>query len=317
MVSRLYRRKDWKAEYEKKMKGNNERVISNQEAFDLSMQKDLLIDTTLASKFLLDLLGDSQDAAGRAMQKTMCRHNLENLEPPPEALPWKNSWGSKILCEMCNLPAVTDCTVCRKCNAICHNQCIVDVGDTVNGYECPQCLETMEIENNFYETVLIKLESDRKMERCTKKIAHRLLILLERKRLAKKRRCAVIIQSTIRRFLARKKYLWWLRAQMKLVTVKLLHIPHSLIENGVVVLTVWDTLKNSQSFRLDVTAEAAMKQGFLIPGVAANLSILFTIARKEETAEGRYYYHYCATITTVLLPLYVSNNLTLTHVLYV
>jgi hypothetical protein len=74
---------------------------------------------------------------------------------------------------------------------------------------------------------------------------------------------------------------------MKPVTVKLLHIPVALMDHGVVVLTVYDMLKEAQSFRLDATVESAMKQGFLIPGLAANLTLLFTIARKEEFSDGR------------------------------
>jgi hypothetical protein len=143
------------------------------------------------------------------------------------------------------------------------------------------------VETDYYEYMLHRLEHEKRIERDARKIAKRLVVVVERKRLAKKRRAAILVQSAVRRFLARAKYLRWLRAQMKPVTVKLLHIPAALMEHGVVVLTVYDMLKGAQSFRLDATVESAMKQGFLIPGLAANLTLLFTIARKEEFSDGR------------------------------
>jgi predicted aspartyl protease len=143
------------------------------------------------------------------------------------------------------------------------------------------------VETDYYEYMLHRLEHEKRIERDARKIAKRLVVVVERKRLAKKRRAAVLVQSAVRRYLARNKYLRWLRAQMKPVTVKLLHIPVALMDHGVVVLTVYDMLKEAQSFRLDATVESAMKQGFLIPGLAANLTLLFTIARKEEFSDGR------------------------------
>jgi hypothetical protein len=287
MVSRLSQRKDWKAEFVSRMQENFDRSTMQKELVDMAEQKSAVVNTDIASNFITEILGQGEDMAHKALQKMMCRHNLENLHPPPKHLAWSTTWGSNILCEVCSLPAVTDCTICQKCNNVTHTQCLLDTDQSPHNYDCPNCLESIGIENDYYQKMLRRLEHERRIERDARKIAKRLVVVVERKRLGKKRRAAITIQKSIRRFLAQRRYKKWLRAQMRLVTVKLSYIPAALVPDGVVVMTVYDTLKNLQSFRLDATTEGAMKQGFLIPGVAANMSLLFTIARKDEAVDGR------------------------------
>lgn len=287
MVSRLNQRKDWKAEYVAKMAETTRRTADHVQIVGMAEQKTAILKTEIASSFIMELLGQGEDVADKALQKMMCRHNLENLEPAPKPLPWSTTWGSNILCEVCSLPAVTDCTICQKCNNVTHTQCLVDTGQSPHNYDCKDCVESMDIEQEYYHNMLRRLEHEKKIERNARKIAKRLVVVVERKRLGKKRHAAVVMQATIRRFLAQRKYIKWLRAQMRLVTVKLPYIPPALVQDGVVVMTVYDTLKNAQSFRLDATAEEAVRHGFLIPGVTANQSLLFTIARRDETVDGR------------------------------
>lgn len=286
-MSRLSNRKDWKAEFSARLAENFERSTAQKHVVEMAEQKASVLNTEIASNFIVEILGQREDMADKALKKSLCRHNLENLEPPPEPLPWSTTWGSNILCEVCSLPAVTDCSICRKCNAVTHKQCLVDTGQSPESYDCPSCLESIRVENDYYQCMLRRLEHERRIERDARKIAKRLVVVVERKRLRKKRVAAVAIQKTVRRFLALRRYKKWLRTQLRLVTVKLSYIPSALIQDGVVVMTVYDTLKNAQSFRLDATAEGAMKQGFLIPGVRANMSLLFTIARKDESMDGR------------------------------
>lgn len=270
-----------------RMETNTQRIIAHQQKQSMADEAAAVVDTTIASSFILEILGKGEEVADRALQKMMCRHNLENLEPPADPIPWNSCWGSQILCDICSRPGITDCTICRKCNTISHNQCIVDARGNVSDYICPNCVESIRSEKDYYTNMLKHLERERKIERDARKISKRLVVVVERRRLTKKRNSVILLQSVVRCYLARKKYLKWLRSQMKLVTVKLTHIPAAVIENGVVVLTVYDTYKNAQQFRLDATAEEAIKQGFLIPGCGSNLSILLTLARREESMEGR------------------------------
>lgn len=287
MVSRLSSRKDWKAEFSARMAANFERSIAQKQVVEMAEQKASVINTDIASNFIVEIIGQREDMVDKMIKKSMCRHNLENLVPPSKPLPWSTTWGSNVLCEVCSLPAVTDCSICQKCNAVTHKQCLVDTGQSPESYDCPSCLESIRIEDEYYKSMLRRLEHERRIERDARKIAKQLVVVVERKRLRKKRVAAIAIQKTVRRFLALRRYKKWLRAQLRLVTVKLSYIPSMLLQDGVVVMTVYDTLKNAQSFRLDATAEGAMKQGFLIPGVAANMSLLFTIARKDESVDGR------------------------------
>lgn len=287
MIGRIHSRKDWKAQFEKRLTANNSRLAVTQKAQQQIDDATAVVDKTIASKFIQELLGSTSDGPDKVTMKTMCRHNLENIVPPSDPIPWRKSWGSQILCDICDKPSITDCTVCKKCNSIAHNQCIIKSGLFVQNYECPECVDSIQSEIDHYEKLLIHLKNERRIERDAFKISKRLVILVEKKRLARKRRSVILLQSVVRRYLARKKYIRWLRAQLRLVSVRLTHLPKGMIENGVVVLTVHDTMQNTQSFRLDATAEEALKQGFLIPGVGANLSILLTLAHKEESVDGR------------------------------
>jgi hypothetical protein len=287
MITRINGKKDWRGQFESRVVAYQKRLATTQEAQQHIDDATAVVDTKIASKFIYELLGSTNDRPDQNALKLMCRHNLENLLPPSDPLPWKKSWGSQILCDICAKPSITDCTVCRKCNSIAHNQCIVDSGLYVQNYECPECSEMIMSENDHYEKLLVHLKHERQIQRDAHRISKRLIIIVEKKRLAKKRRSVILLQSIVRRYLVRKRYVRWLRSQMRLVTIRLTHLPLNIVENTVVVLTVHDTLKNSQAFRLDATAAEALKQGFLIPGMGGNLALLLTLARKEEFVDGR------------------------------
>ena len=266
---------------------NHEIRQHEEESQAMDDEKTRVFSTTVASMFIMDVLNEGHNAADKAMQKMMCRHNLENLEPPTVHSAWKASWGSQILCNLCSRPGITDCTICRKCNIITHNQCIAESGKSVSNYDCPSCLDSIKTENMYYGKFLDRLEHERKIDRSARRIAKRLVEMVARKRLIKRRKSVIKMQSIARMFICRKKYVKWLRAQMKILIINVTHLPAAVIENGVVVLTVFDTLKNVQAFRLDATAKDALKQGFLIPGLGAIMTILLTLAHREETSESR------------------------------
>ncbi len=289
MLTRINERKDWRKEFDSRLTAYQERLVTTQEVQRQIDVVSAVVDTKIASKFIFELLGNAPTGKERKelAAKQMCHHTLETVTPPADPLPWKKSWGSQILCSICSKPSISDCTVCRRCNIIAHNQCIVDVGMKVETYECPDCHESIQSEQDHYTEMVERLKHERILEREARKIAKRLIIVVEKRRLARKRRSAIVLQAAVRRFLDRKRYVKWLRTQLKLVTVKVTHLPQAVLEDGVVVLTVYDTLKNSQSFRLDATAEEAMKEGFMIPGMGANLSLLLTLARREDFVDGR------------------------------
>ena len=287
MISRIHSKRDWRKEFDSRLIAYQDRLQATQQVQQRIDVVTAVADTSIASKFIFELLGNAVDGPDKNTLKLMCRHNLENIVPPSDPLPWKKSWGSQILCDICSKPSITDCTVCRRCNSIAHNQCILDEQLSIQYYECPDCKESRQGEIDHYNALLVSLKHEQRMEREARKIAKRLIIFVERKRLARKRRSAILLQSVVRRFLAHKRYLKWLRSQLKLVTVKLTHLPLAVMEEGVVVLTVYDTLKNAQSFRLDATAEEAVREGFMVPGMSANVSILLTLARCEDFVDGR------------------------------
>lgn len=289
MIARIHERKDWRKEFDSRLTAYQDRLVTTQETQHQMDVMSAVVDTKIASNFIFELLGNTPMGADKneSSVKQVCRHTLETVMPPADPIPWKKSWGSQILCSICSKPSISECTVCKRCNIIAHNQCIADVGLRMESYECPDCYESVQSEQDHYTEVVERLKHERKLEREARKIAKRMIIVVEKRRLAKKRRSAILLQAVVRRFLARKRYLKWLRTQLKLITVKVTHLPQAILEDGVVVLTVHDTLKNSQSFRLDATAEEAMREGFMIPGMGANLSLLLTLARREDFVDGR------------------------------
>jgi hypothetical protein len=111
-----------------------------------------------------------------------------------------------------------------------------------------------------------RLLEERTHDICSRMIAKRLLIYMEKKKLQKKRLAIILIQSIMRKCIERKKFKVWRKSLIRIICVEVRALPQRVIEGGQVIVTVFDTFKNVQLFRIDKTAECALQESFFIPG---------------------------------------------------
>ncbi|KAJ1424393.1 hypothetical protein B484DRAFT_451536, partial [Ochromonadaceae sp. CCMP2298] len=294
-LSRIGKKKDWnkvyvdRLEYNKESKEFDRELIAQDEA-------EKAPKAAQASKFINELITTIGDSAKQIQQskntgRVLSRHTLDTCPAPKKHESWTRGWGSQVLCDMCAVPCITESTICGKCDVITHNQCILDTGRQIDGYDCPDCLESVHAEDSYYEHLLLRLAKQRKQEVDFSKITRRLVIMAERNRIARKKRSVIMLQSLVRRYLDRREYVRYLRSQMRLLILHMTQLPPNLLDGTcIIVVSIYDTLKNQQSYRLDATAEQAQKQGFLIPGLGANSTLLFTAAKEEYNKDGGKHY---------------------------
>lgn len=252
---------------------------------------------SIASMFIQDMVESRAINVMKAKVNALkSKPTLQTLAPPKQHANWNASWGSQLLCHICGLPGISDTVICQKCDNIAHKQCIefslLDKGitrityATFAGYQCDSCSESIQVENDWYTRTKKELQEEDRTDTAARRIAKRCLILMERKRLAEKKAAVIKLQAAARMMVQLKKYLFWKRAQMRLVTIDVTRFPPPTIENGVVVLTLFDTYKNIQSFRLDKTIEEALREKFLIPGLTANMTVVLTLAKEVDLHDG-------------------------------
>jgi hypothetical protein len=235
-----------------------------------------------------------------------CKHTVDNTLPPPKQLDWDVHWGTQLLCYICSTPAYSDCIVCSKCNLIAHNLCVETVAQAnskkqrpklftmksrvqpVVEHLCPECKDAFQNDLDFYQKVVENLKEEKLRDHCANIITKRAKICIERRKALKKKLAVVFIQSLFRGKLVRAKYLVELRSKPRIVVLKLQQLPKLLNgSHGVVVVTVQDTFKEVQLFRYDKTFDQALNDSILVPGLTWYMTILVTVAVKEE---GQSYY---------------------------
>ena len=188
--------------------------------------------------------------------------------------PWMPHWGTQNLCCVCERPCFNDCVVCKCCNSIAHGNC-AEINKTSNGeghrrhsfdpykdndkvdyneFICGECRDLQSEEKYRYVQQLYTIKEGRAKEVQGKFIAKRLLAYIFRIRFKRQRRFAVLIQSVTRGYLCRKRFQSCRKSQMRVVVVSIRDLPE-LPDGAGIVLTVVDTMKHTQLFRLDKSAE--------------------------------------------------------------
>lgn len=285
-----HKKKDWKKIYIERV----DDIIKKNETQEAVNEAEKGLDLTVATRFVQSMLDNGISSSLRLKGKEFCKNSIESIVPPRAHSSWKPSWGSQTLCSICDRPGISECTICSKCNIITHNSCIkFSASFEFKGrnndreYTCINCNESIQSELDYYERLKQQVIDDRRKEMHCRKVAKHLVLMLERKKFEKKKRSVILLQSIIRRHLCWKRYTNWRRTQLRIVLLDLKHVPEFAIPNGVLSLTVFDTFKNTQSFRLDSTVDEALEQFLMIPGVSTNMTLLITLAKMEESFDGR------------------------------
>ncbi|RYY87310.1 hypothetical protein EON63_04205 [archaeon] len=217
-----------------------------------------------------------------------CRHTIENLSPPPKQKDWSAHWGTCLACYLCNRPAINDCTVCPKCNLIYHNLCHSYQSGISSRYSsdiCPNCDEEHQLDMLHYYEMVDKLRTEKIRSISAEIITRRAHVFLARKNLKWARQMITMIQAIVRGKMARNKYKINRRSFFRVVLMNILQLPQYAdvpLKHILLVITINDTYKNIQLFRFDKTAETVFDETILVPGIAAYMTVIFTLGVREE-----------------------------------
>lgn len=235
--------------------------------------------------------GDGNPSKMSKVREAMndCKRSIYNLVPPPSQLDWHAHWGSSLVCYICERPALTECTLCPKCNIISHHLCLQSQAMNTSGASpsssCPNCAETYQAELDNYYREVERLKYERMLEISAEMVTRRAHVFLAVRRLAKAKYMLTRIQACVRGIIQRIKYRVMKRPHLRVVLLnvnQLPALPEAVTKNGLLIITVMDTFKNIQLFRFDKPLESIMAETVLVPGVASYMTLILTIASKEE-----------------------------------
>ena len=119
VLQRISEKKNWAVEFENKIKeiGNTKDANSARKSgnpFKQSRSQGNLIAQKLGRR-VRHKLKDSTFS---------CKRTIDNLAYPSEMLVWQPFWGTKLICDICKSPSMTDCIACRTCNTVAHRLCV-------------------------------------------------------------------------------------------------------------------------------------------------------------------------------------------------
>lgn len=224
-----------------------------------------------------------------------------NINPPPDQSDWNSQWGCQHLCYICNKPAISDISICTKCDMVAHKLCVLqfnfksssiksyhELSKELRDHRCPQCYETMAADIQYYEQFVNKIREKKLEDLCADIIGKRVLVFVEKKKLQRKKAAIIKVQAMLRGISTRLKIKTILRQRFRVVLIDIKSLPSFLKESGVVIITVHDTFKNSQIFRFDKTYETALTETIMIPGLSWHQSVLINIGVKDETVTYAY-----------------------------
>jgi len=183
------------------------------------------------------------------------------------------------------------------CNSITHDLCISSYQNprvpsgylNKNNHICFNCVDFIDGDiEHFMQMKTRDIEYRTKVASATI-IARRAVIFLEQRRLQRKVRAIILIQSVFRRQIAKLKFESWKRSKLRVLVVELLSLPQRISENGLVVLCAMDTFSSTQLIRIDKRGDSCVKESFLIPGVTAQMAIYLTLAVRDESVSNAQY----------------------------
>lgn len=210
------------------------------------------------------------------------KRSIENMKEPDPPLEFSDHWNFSSVCDVCGQYAVTDIKCCKFCNCVAHRLCILpqavrlpsslevedydsDSGEVIfhDKYVCALCNENRQIDTEYFNKVRTKLREDKILKFFRDVISKKVLAHMERKKFLKFKKGCVLIQSFIRRLIARREFYLWRRCQMRIVVIELKSLPSWLesLDRYLVTLTVVDPVRHSQIYRIDKRADKVASEG--------------------------------------------------------
>lgn len=285
--------KRWSTIFTEKVDEIKERKQKHDEAVDT-------MEIMTSKVAIVDMMDFSITTSYRNKLERHGKQHIDNLPAPPRQMPWDPSLGMQLLCDLCNTPALNNSIICKKCNIVCHTHCVVKIKSTgrklfqghvsLDEWQCPHCEESLVADLTYYNRMVTKLRDEKMRNLCANMIIKRMMIFLERKKLARKMKAVVQLQAAFRRKLVHTKFMAWKKNILRLIILEITALPSKLLTenystNGacpMIVVTVHDTFKNIQLFRFDRTIPETFSDALFIPGITSHMSVFITIAMKEE-----------------------------------
>ena len=180
---------------------------------------------------------------------------------------------------------------CRTCNSTAHRACVrrirpkVKLVDTaadfnlVTTFECHNCQESVEADVDYYYKVLDNVTKERMKIQAQAMIDAQMKASLNRQRFLISKKSIIRIQSTYRKYRARKTFFMWRRTQLRVVRIEMKEMfpfifsrdlygsfagadEHGpALPTGMVVLTIIDPIKHLQIMRMEKRLSKAIDEG--------------------------------------------------------
>lgn len=123
-----------------------------------------------------------------------------------------------------------------------------------NNFTCPKCEESFQLDYQYYERMVNKLKENKKKDLCARLITVRFIIYVEQCRLKARIRAIVKIQSALRCYLAKYKYRLKARSMLRTLIFRMEKLPVRIMQQGLIILTIVESYRSIQIFRIDKTA---------------------------------------------------------------
>lgn len=145
---------------------------------------------------------------------------------------------------------------------------------------CKACRETQVEEYRLHEKDYEKVVDERRMHLFAKYLSKIVYTFVTRRKFLRQKEGITKIQSILRGYFFRKRFVMFRRRYLRVLHLQPLVIP-KLDNKSMLVLTVFDNVKNVQLFRLDRQVERMSEDGFIIPGMATTVNLVLTLVVVE------------------------------------
>lgn len=212
-------------------------------------------------------------------------------EKPPSLPVWHSHWGNQLLCYLCSQPALHSSVSCGSCNNIAHTRCVQEIArensDCLS--YCMQCLEQFYADRADYNERRRQYKEELIRHHCASIIARRIRVFIERRRFVNKQRAVRKLQAVTRGLIYAQRYYRQMRGKLRLILLQvtpdyfpLENSSTEFLNNVLITVTVYDSHKNAQYFRMERSYHALSDKAITLPGVNFFMTVIFTIAVRDE-----------------------------------
>eukprot|EP01033_Poteriospumella_lacustris_P015855 gene15855-11348_t len=181
-------------------------------------------------------------------------------EKAPSLPVWHSHWGNQLLCYLCSQPAL-------------HSS----------------CLEQFYADRADYNERRRQYKEELIRHHCASIIARRIRVFIERRRFVNKQRAVRKLQAVTRGLIYAQRYYRQMRGKLRLILFQvtpdyfpLENSSTEFLNNVLITVTVYDSHKNAQYFRMERSYHALSDKAITLPGVNFFMTVIFTIAVRDE-----------------------------------